>query len=89
MAAVGQLPQRGEQPVLQRLGGDDPRCTIKRLASADGTSQNIGDFFRFCDDPDALYLRLDDDIVFTEPGFLERFKARPSRAAARRCGLRR
>lgn len=65
-----------DRAYLQRLAASDPRCTIKRLASADGTSQNIGDFFRFCDDPEALYLRLDDDIVFTEPGFFERFKAR-------------
>lgn len=65
-----------DRAYLEQLAASDPRCTIKRLASADGTIQNIGDFFRFCDDPEALYLRLDDDIVFTEPGFFERFKAR-------------
>ena len=65
-----------DRAYLNTLAASDPRCSIKRLPSADGTSANIGDFFRFCDDPDALYLRLDDDIVFTEPGFFERFKAR-------------
>lgn len=65
-----------DRAYLQKLAASDPRCVIKRLPSADGSSRNIGDFFRFCDDTDALYLRLDDDIVFTEPGFFEKFKAR-------------
>ncbi len=65
-----------DRAYLQQLAASDPRCVIKRLPSADGSSRNIGDFFRFCDDTEALYLRLDDDIVFTEPGFFEKFKAR-------------
>lgn len=65
-----------DRAYLQRLAATDARCTIKRLAIADGSNDNIGDFFRFCDDPEALYLRLDDDIVFTEPGFFEKFLAR-------------
>lgn len=65
-----------DRAYLQKLAASDPRCVIKRLPSADGSSRNIGDFFRFCDDKEALYLRLDDDIVFTEPGFFEKFKAR-------------
>lgn len=65
-----------DRAYLGRLAASDPRCSIKRLASANGGIAHIGDFFRFCDDPDALYLRLDDDVVFTEPGFFERFKAR-------------
>lgn len=65
-----------DRSYLQRLAASDPRCSIKRLDSANGTSDNIGEFFRFCDDPDALYLRLDDDVVFAEPGFFERFKTR-------------
>lgn len=65
-----------DRAYLQQLAASDPRCVIKRLPSADGSTRNIGDFFRFCDDTEALYLRLDDDIVFTEPGFFERFKQR-------------
>jgi hypothetical protein len=65
-----------DRAYLGKLAASDPRCSIKRLPSADGGTANIGDFFRFCDDVEALYLRLDDDVVFTEPGFFERFKAR-------------
>ncbi|MEW9808459.1 hypothetical protein [Mesorhizobium marinum] len=61
---------------LRTLAASDPRCTIKELPGADGGFGIIGDFYRFCDDPDALYLRLDDDVVYAEPGFFEAFKAR-------------
>jgi len=61
---------------LRELGASDPRCKIKELPGADGGFGIIGDFFRFCDDPEALYLRLDDDVVYAEPGFFEAFKER-------------
>jgi hypothetical protein len=65
-----------DQAYLERLAASDPRCRIKRLPGANGGFAIIGDFFRFCDDPEALYLRLDDDIVFIEPGFFPRFVER-------------
>lgn len=65
-----------DRKYLRELAAGDPRCSIKELPGADGGFAIIGDFFRFCDDPDALYLRLDDDIVYAEPGFFEAFKAR-------------
>jgi hypothetical protein len=61
---------------LHRLAASHPRCRLKELAIADGSFDVIGNFLRFCDDPEALYLRLDDDIVFVEPGFFERFVER-------------
>lgn len=61
---------------LRELAASDPRCTIKQLPGADGGFAIIGDFFRFCDDPEALYIRFDDDLVYVEPGFFERFRAR-------------
>lgn len=61
---------------LRELAASDPRCKIKELPGADGGFRIIGDFFRFCDDADALYLRLDDDVVYAEPGFFEAFKER-------------
>jgi hypothetical protein len=61
---------------LRELAATDPRCTIKELPGADGGFRIIGDFFQFCDDPEALYLRFDDDVVYVEPGFFEKFKAR-------------
>jgi hypothetical protein len=65
-----------DRAYLHALAGSDPRCKLKQLPGADGNSGIIGSFFRFCDDPDALYLRLDDDIVFIEEGFFPKFIGR-------------
>jgi hypothetical protein len=65
-----------DRAYLQRLAASDPRCRIKKLPHADGGTNVIGDFYRFCDDPDAFYLRLDDDVVFVEDGFFQKFMAR-------------
>ena len=61
---------------LHSLAASDARCKLKQLPGADGNFGIIGSFFQFCDDADALYLRLDDDIVFIEEGFFPRFVAR-------------
>ncbi|PDQ19881.1 hypothetical protein CN311_17120 [Mesorhizobium sanjuanii] len=65
-----------DRAYLQRLAATDKRCVIKTLPQADGSNNAIGDFFRFCDDADAFYLRLDDDVVFLEEGFFARFMKR-------------
>lgn len=70
-----------DRAYLHRLAASDPRCRLKQLPGANGGWDVIGEFFRFCDDADALYLRLDDDVVFIEPGFFPKFVAR---AAAER-----
>lgn len=78
-----------DRAYLRRLAASDPRCKIKTLPNADGTINVIGRFFRFCDDADALYLRLDDDVVFLEEGFLPRFKARAMAEKGRPSGMHR
>jgi len=71
----------GDRRYLRQLAASDPRCKLKERADADGTTESIGDFFRFCDDAEALYLRLDDDIVFVESNLFERFIAKAQTAA--------
>ncbi len=65
-----------DRAYLHRLAASDPRCKLKQVEGADGGCGVIGEFFRFCDDPEALYLRLDDDIVFLEKEFFPKFVAR-------------
>lgn len=65
-----------DRAYLRRLAATDPRCVIKTLPTADGRAESIGAFFQFCTDPSAIYLRFDDDIVFVEEGFFERFTQR-------------
>jgi hypothetical protein len=57
-----------DRAYLHRLAASDPRCKLKQLPGANGGFGIIGAFFQFCDDPDAFYLRLDDDIVYVEDG---------------------
>ena len=65
-----------DRAYLHALAASDPRCKLKQLSGADGGWGIIGNFFRFCDDPDALYLRFDDDVVFIEDCFFARFVER-------------
>jgi hypothetical protein len=65
-----------DRTYLDKLAASDPRCKLKQLPGAHGGFGIIGDFFRFCDDADALYFRLDDDVVFIEDGFFRRFISR-------------
>ncbi len=63
---------------------DDLRCIEELVAAhpgfvtsdvdptADGTIRSIHKFFRRCIDPDTLYVRLDDDVVWFEPDAIER-----------------
>lgn len=67
---------REDREYLHALAASDPRCKLKQLPGANGGFGIIGAFFRFCDDPDAFYLRLDDDIVHVEEGLFERMLAR-------------
>jgi hypothetical protein len=62
-----------DRAYLRELAASDPRIRVKELPGANGGFAVIGDFFGFCDDPNALYLRFDDDIVFIEDGFFPRF----------------
>jgi hypothetical protein len=65
-----------DRAYLHALAASDPRCKLKQLPGANGGFGIIGSFFQFCDDPDALYLRLDDDVIFLEEGFFPKFVER-------------
>ena len=65
-----------DRAYLHKLVASDSRCRLQQLPGADGQWDIIEQFFRFCDDPAALYLRFDDDIVFIEDDFFPRFIAR-------------
>jgi hypothetical protein len=65
-----------DRKYLRELAASDPRCRIKEIPGSDGTNIFISRFFEFCDDPDALYLRLDDDVVYVQEDFFPRFVER-------------
>jgi hypothetical protein len=69
-----------DREYLHRLAASDPRCKLMQLPGANGGFGIIGAFFRFCDDPDAFYLRLDDDIVYVEDGLFQHMLDRATAA---------
>lgn len=67
---------RRDRAYVHALARSDPRCVLKPPPPGHTGPWHIAAFYRYFDDPAALYLRLDDDIVFVEDGFFETFKAR-------------
>ena len=62
----------GDLAFLEALAGLDDRVRLVPLP--DGTEPGMGaicEFFRVAQDEDTLYIRLDDDVVWLEPGFFE------------------
>ena len=65
-------PDAGDLEFFQGLTRLDPR--IRLVAQPDGAPpriESIGAFHRTACDADTIYIRLDDDVVWLEPGFFE------------------
>ena len=61
---------------LRSLGRLDPRIRlVAHPTGAPPSVEAIGAFSRLAMEPGTIYLRLDDDVVWTEPGFFERLLA--------------
>jgi hypothetical protein len=67
---------RRDRAFLHELAGSDPRCVLKPAPPGHAGPWHIAAFYRYFDDPEAFYVRLDDDVVFVEDGFFEKFRAR-------------
>lgn len=54
----------------------DPRIKIVSLPDSNGDNRSINKFYRTMSDPNAFYVKLDDDICYLPPGFFGRFAAK-------------
>ena len=63
-----------DRAYLQSL--TDPRIRIVSLPNSTGDNRSINKFYRTMTDPDAFYVKLDDDICYLPPGFFGRFAAK-------------
>ena len=55
-----------DRAYLNELARDNPKIKIIRIDGADGANTSVNRFYRFCNDPEAFYLKVDDDIVYLE-----------------------
>lgn len=53
-----------------------PKIKIVSLPNSSGDNRSINKFYRTMTDPDAFYVKLDDDICYLPPGFFGRFAAK-------------
>ncbi|QPF86073.1 hypothetical protein IC762_07165 [Bradyrhizobium genosp. L] len=53
-----------------------PKIKIVALPNSTGDNKSINKFYRTMTDPDAFYVKLDDDICYLPPGFFGRFAAK-------------
>ena len=65
-------PDPGDLAFLEGVAKLDPRVRLVRHPDgAAPTIESIGAFHRTACDADSIYVRLDDDVVWLEPGFFE------------------
>jgi hypothetical protein len=69
-----------DRTYIQSLG--DPRIKIISLPDSKGDNRSINKFYRTMTDPDAFYVKLDDDICYLPPGFFGRFAAKATASKA-------
>ena len=53
-----------DRAYINELARRHPKIRIVRIADTDGTNPSVNRFYRFCADPEAFYLKMDDDIVY-------------------------
>jgi hypothetical protein len=67
---------RGDLAFFRALARRDPRVRlVEHPTGATASAEAIGAFARFAMEPRTLYVRFDDDVVWVEPGFFEKFLA--------------
>jgi len=57
-----------DRAYLAELERDHAKIRIVRVPSADGTNRSVNRFYRFCDDENAFYIKMDDDLVLLPEG---------------------
>jgi hypothetical protein len=63
-----------DRTYIQSLAG--PKVKIVSLPNSTGDNRSINKFYRTMSDPDAFYVKMDDDICYLPAGFFGRFAAK-------------
>lgn len=61
--------KESDRDYINELDRMYPKIKIFRIPNADGTNLSVNRFYKFCNERDTFYIKLDDDIVWIQPGF--------------------
>jgi len=53
---------------IEMLATSESRIRLIRIENPDGTNRSVNRFYRFCSDPRAFYIKMDDDLVYFRAG---------------------
>ena len=56
--------KKEDRAYINKLANSYPKVHVVNEPGVDGTNKSINKFFKHARDPDAFYIRLDDDIVY-------------------------
>ena len=73
----------GDRAYINELAARHEKVTVVTPAASDGSNRSINQFYRGCDDPEAFYIKMDDDLVLLPPRFGEGLLARALATRAR------
>ena len=58
-----------DRSYINKLAFTHEKIKVVRAEGVDGTNRSVNGFYRFCKDPSAFYIKLDDDIVYLPKDF--------------------
>ena len=66
--------QQSDRDYIHTLAETCEKIKIVRLPQVDGTNNSINRFYKFCNEPDTFYIKMDDDLVYLPPGLGARLR---------------
>ncbi len=70
--------QQSDREYLQVLKSMSPKVRIVTMPKVDGNNGSINAFYKTCDDVNAFYVKMDDDLVYLQPGLSKNLLKRAS-----------
>ena len=64
--------KESDREYITRLARENPKIKLVRIASSDGTNRSVNKYYKRCDDREAFYIKIDDDVVFMDDRLGER-----------------
>ncbi|MDD2467291.1 MAG: hypothetical protein PHI97_25170 [Desulfobulbus sp.] len=57
-----------DRAYIDSLEREHQKIRVVRIENTDGTNLSVNRFYKFCNDPESFYIKMDDDLVFLQEG---------------------